>query len=146
MTQKSKSFLTGCTRYRPSSGWKGLTCQKFIEGIDANDNGISAYPTDIKPKFEPCMSIAGVVASLNPTWNEPATDEEIDARFEKASTFMGDLFLNKLDFYGKAWLPARDIVVQALEQSKSLNSKGRILHLPQFCPWKVPPPVHYPRP
>lgn len=85
------------------------------------------------------MSIAGVVASLNPTWNETATDDEIDAQFEKASTFMGDLFLNKLDFYGKAWLPAREIVVQALEESKSVDSKGRILHLPQFCPWKVIP-------
>jgi uncharacterized UPF0160 family protein len=83
------------------------------------------------------MSIAGVVASLNPTWNENATDDEIDQRFEKASTFMGELFLNKLDFYGKGWLPARDIVVRALDDSKSLDSKGRILHLPHFCPWKV---------
>ena len=111
--------------------------EKFIEGIDANDNGISAYPSDIKPKFETALSITGMVASLNPAWNEPTTDADIDKRFEEASVLMGEQFLKKLDFYGKAWLPARDIVVRALEQSQNLDPKGRILHLPQFCPWKV---------
>jgi len=78
-----------------------------------------------------------MVASLNPAWNEPATDADVDKRFEEASKLMGEQFLKKLDFYGKAWLPARDIVVRALEQSANLDPKGRILHLPQFCPWKV---------
>jgi uncharacterized UPF0160 family protein len=111
--------------------------QKFIEGIDANDNGIPAYPSDIKPKFEPTLSITGMVAALNPAWNEPTTDANVDRLFEEASTFIGDQFLKKLDFYGKAWLPARDIVVNALEHSRSLDPNGRILHLPRFCPWKV---------
>jgi uncharacterized UPF0160 family protein len=78
-----------------------------------------------------------MVASLNPAWNIPTTDEEIDERFQQASTLMGDAFLQKLYFYGKSWLPARDIVVRALNQRQSLDVKGRILHLPQFCPWKV---------
>ena len=78
-----------------------------------------------------------MVAALNPAWNEPATDADIDKRFEEASVLMGEQFLKKLDFYGKAWLPARDIVVRALEQNHTLDPKGRILHLPQFCPWKV---------
>jgi len=116
--------------------------QKFIEGIDANDNGISAYPTDIPPKFESALSITGMVAGLNPAWNVPCTDSEIDQRFEKASLLMGEAFLAKLDFYGKSWLPARAIVVDALARRKELDSKGRILHLPQFCPWKVSPPNH----
>lgn len=111
--------------------------QKFIEGIDANDNGISAYPSDIKPKFEPALSITGMVAALNPVWNEPVTDAEVDKLFEQASTLIGNQFLKKLDFYGKAWLPARDIVMNALEHSQSLDPDGRILHLPHFCPWKV---------
>ena len=111
--------------------------KKFIEGIDANDNGISAYPSEISPKFEPPLSITSMVAGLNPPWNVPATDADVDEKFEKASTLMGEAFLSKLDFYGKSWLPARDIVVSALEKSKSLDSQGRLLHLPQFCPWKV---------
>ena len=53
---------------------------------------------------------------------------------------MGEAFLSKLDFYGMSWLPARSIVVEALEKRKDLDSKGRILHLPQFCPWKVRDP------
>ena len=91
----------------------------------------------MKPKFESTLSITGMVASLNPAWNIQSTDADIDKRFEQASTLMGEAFLSKLDFYGKSWLPARDIVVQALEQRKSLDPEGRILHLPQFCPWKV---------
>jgi uncharacterized UPF0160 family protein len=111
--------------------------EKFIEGIDANDNGISAYPQDFTPKFEPALSITGMVAGLNPSWNEDPTDDERDARFEKASVLMGGQFLQKLDYYGKSWLPARDIVIKGLEESKALDKQGRILHLPQFCPWKV---------
>jgi len=82
-----------------------------------------------------------MVAALNPVWNEPATDAEVDARFEQASTLMGQQFLKKVDYYGKSWLPARDIVIKGLEESRSLDSQGRILHLPQFCPWKVIPPL-----
>jgi len=83
-----------------------------------------------------------MVAGLNPAWNVPCADAEIDQRFEKASLLMGEAFLAKLDFYGKSWLPARAIVVDALSRRKELDSKGRILHLPQFCPWKVSPPNH----
>jgi len=83
------------------------------------------------------MSITDMVGALNPPWNSSATNEEIDNRFERASKIMGEAFLMKLDFYGKAWLPARDIVEQALHKRKELDEEGRILHLPQFCPWKV---------
>jgi uncharacterized UPF0160 family protein len=78
-----------------------------------------------------------MVAALNPPWNEPVTDADVDKLFEEASILIGDQFLKKLDFYGKAWLPARDIVISALEHSRSLDPNGRILHLPHFCPWKV---------
>ena len=83
------------------------------------------------------MSITDMVASLNPPWNIKVSDEEVNQRFEQASTLMGEAFLRKLDFYGKAWLPARDIVQQALDNRMELDQEGRILHLPQFCPWKV---------
>jgi Uncharacterised protein family (UPF0160) len=82
-----------------------------------------------------------MVAALNPSWNEPNTDADRDARFEQASTLMGEQFLKKLDYYGKSWLPARDIVMKALKESESLDPQGRILHLPEFCPWKVPTPT-----
>lgn len=111
--------------------------QKFIEGIDANDNGISAYPSDVPPAFEPALTITDMVAGLNPPWNDGATDAEVDQQFEQASKLMGEAFVAKLDYYGKAWLPARDIVENALSNRFSLDEYGRILHLPTFCPWKV---------
>ena len=78
-----------------------------------------------------------MVAALNPPWNESITDDQVDARFEQASTLIGEQFLKSLDYYGNAWLPARDIVIKGLEQSRSLDPQGRILHLPQYCPFKV---------
>jgi MYG1 exonuclease len=111
--------------------------EKFIEAIDANDNGISAWPSHVQPAFEPTMSITGLVASLNPAWNFPASDSEVDRRFEDASKLMGEAFLNKLDFYGNSWLPARDIVQVGLNTRHTLDPQGQILHLPQFCPWTV---------
>ena len=82
-----------------------------------------------------------MVASLNPAWNVESTEADVNERFEQASTLMGEAFLSKVDFYGKSWLPARDIVVRALDQRQSFDSKGRILHLPQYCPWKVTFPL-----
>jgi len=78
-----------------------------------------------------------MVAALNPPWNNGATDAEVDQRFEQASKLMGEAFVAKLDYYGKAWLPARDIVEKALSNRFNLDECGRILHLPTFCPWKV---------
>jgi uncharacterized UPF0160 family protein len=91
----------------------------------------------VKPAFESAMSITDMVAALNPPWNIKATPEEVDQRFEQASKLMGEAFLSKLDFYANAWLPARDIVDTALQKRTELDDQGRILHLPQFCPWKV---------
>ena len=37
--------------------------------------------------------------------------------------------------YHKVWLPARDIVKEALKGRKEVHSSGEILLLTQFCPW-----------
>src|SRR5262245_42412599 len=78
-----------------------------------------------------------MVASLNPPWNVPMSNSEIDQRFERASTLIGEACLGKLDFYAQSWLPARDIVEAARKARDTLNLDGRVLHLPQFCPWQV---------
>jgi len=78
-----------------------------------------------------------MVAALNPAWNVPNSDAHSNAQFEKASILMGEAFLSKLDYYANAWLPARDIVVKALEERHQYDPKGRILHLQQSCPWRV---------
>jgi len=55
--------------------------QEFIEAIDAIDNGISQYPTDIAPKYRSRTDLSSRVGSLNPAWNEPVDSEGVDVYF-----------------------------------------------------------------
>ncbi|KAF3912162.1 hypothetical protein ABW21_db0206621 [Orbilia brochopaga] len=111
---------------------------EFIEAIDANDNGISAFPSSAgKPAFsEKGITLPSLVAGLNPRWNEPITDELSNSQFEKASKLMGDVFVDKLDYYAKGWLPAREIVVEAVKQRFDVDQSGKIINLGVSCPWK----------
>jgi hypothetical protein len=50
----------------------------------------------------------------------------------------GTEFLGKLDYYANAWLPARDLLLSAIEASRdAVDPSGKIILLEQFLPWKV---------
>jgi len=49
----------------------------------------------------------------------------------------GEEFLGRLDYYGKAWLPARTLVADGLAQRTQVDPSGRIILFEQFAPWKV---------
>ena len=49
----------------------------------------------------------------------------------------GEEFLGRLDYYGNAWLPARDVVATALKSRLNIDPSGRIVLFEQFAPWKV---------
>jgi len=49
----------------------------FIEPFDAHDNGISAYPSDVKPAFRRPWDIFAQVSVLNPAWNEPEASADV---------------------------------------------------------------------
>ncbi|KAJ3761889.1 GAMM1 protein [Lentinula raphanica] len=111
--------------------------KEFIESIDANDNGISQYPTDIKPRYKVRTDLSGRVSHLNPPWNKSLDAQGMDAQFEKASSLTGSEFLERLDYYANAWLPARDLLVSAIQSSKEkVDSSGKIILLESFLPWK----------
>ncbi|KAG7450491.1 metal-dependent protein hydrolase [Guyanagaster necrorhizus] len=112
--------------------------EEFIEAIDGGDNGIPRYPEDIKPAYKSGgTSLPSRVAALNPSWNQPVDSQGMDDRFAIASSLTGEEFFAKLDFYANAWLPARDILVDAVANSKKVaDSTGKILLLEQFLPWK----------
>jgi hypothetical protein len=55
----------------------------------------------------------------------------------KASTLTGEEFLGRLDYYAKAWLPARTLVADGLTQRAQVDPSGRIILFEQFAPWKV---------
>ena len=56
--------------------------QRLVQGVDANDTGqnISTALIDgIRP-----MTVSGVIAAMNPAWDEALTEAEEDARFAEA--------------------------------------------------------------
>lgn len=57
-------------------------------GLDANDNGINAYPHDVKPKYKMFTSFENRIARLNPAWYESNTDP--DLRFYEAMKIAED--------------------------------------------------------
>lgn len=122
----------------------------FIEAFDANDNGVNVIaPKDLESaglskKFEDRgFSIASVVNRYNYTpsttagivQNKEQEQAEEDARFAKASAFVGEQFLIELTDRAQAWLPARNIVKKAYEERLQYDPQGRILVLPDGMPW-----------
>ncbi|EFI28618.1 GAMM1 protein [Coprinopsis cinerea okayama7 len=109
----------------------------FIEALDAIDNGISQYPTDIQPRYRNKTDLSSRVGSLNPRWNEPTDSTILDARFQEASSLAGKEFLQVVDYYRDSWLPAGDLVKELIAWSKAnVDSSGKIILFQQFAPWK----------
>ncbi|KAF8932789.1 metal-dependent protein hydrolase [Dissophora ornata] len=108
--------------------------ENFIEALDGGDNGISQYPTDIKPKYRVGTALPQRVAGLNPWWNQK--DVDVDAQFMKAVAMTGGDFTDSVRYLGLSWLPARDLVVKALDQRMDIHPSGKILVFDQSCPWK----------
>ena len=110
----------------------GKLYDDFIEAIDGIDNGISQYPTDVKPKYKSRTDLSARVGYMNPSWNEPSNNEELDKRFERASAMAGSEFFARLDYTFQSWLPARQVVVAALEK----RTHPQLLVFDEFASWK----------
>ncbi|SCZ88207.1 BZ3500_MvSof-1268-A1-R1_Chr10-2g02879 [Microbotryum saponariae] len=106
----------------------------FVEAFDGIDNGIAAQsgPSLYKSRTD----ISSRIGHLNPRWNEPHSDAILDERFLKASHLAGTELLERVDYTAKAWLPAREIVLEALQSRKGVHGSGRILLFSMFAPWK----------
>ena len=157
-----KDIISAVTGLAPSSADTELLYQKlyddFIEAFDANDNGISAYDpkalqqAGIEKRFsDKGFTIASVVSRYNyaPTHiqsngapangtKDKSQDEE-DARFLRASAFVGEQFTLELNDRYTNWLPARALVQEAFASRHQYDPKGRILVIPQTpdggAPW-----------
>ncbi|XP_055933486.1 MYG1 exonuclease-like isoform X2 [Argiope bruennichi] len=108
--------------------------ENFIQEIDAIDNGIEPCEGS-QHKYQIHTHLSARVKHLNPSWNEPNPDET--KCFEKACQLVEQEFLDRLNFYGKIWLPARDIVKSAVQNRFSVHSSGEIIEFANGgCPWK----------
>jgi uncharacterized UPF0160 family protein len=124
--------------------------ESFIEAVDANDNGVSVYDPEalaaagLEKRFSNgAFTLGAMVGRLNPTWNEPLPSDPVEAqafednKFVTASQRIGEEFDRSLDFYVKAWLPARTLVEKAFNERDQYDAQGRIMVISgQSCPWK----------
>lgn len=126
--------------------------ESFIEAIDANDNGISAYDpagltaAGITKRFsDGGFTLGAMVSRLNPNWNDPAPADPTkaqateDEHFSVASQRIGEEFDRDLAYYVRVWLPARSIVKAAFSRRRDngIDSRGRVIVLEgQSVPWK----------
>jgi len=103
----------------------------LIESLDAIDNGISQ--TQEVPKYRITTDISSRVRYLNPAWNEPNAD--IEVQFKKAMELVGREFVDRVNYCGKHWLPARQIVESSIRYRMKHSTTGEIFVLEQTCPW-----------
>lgn len=112
----------------------------FIESLDANDNGINKYNLQEgeTAKFnDNAITIPGIISTMNPLWNSTDTSPSaFDQAFKNASKFIGEIFVNLVNNYFNSWLPAKNIVVEAVKKRMEVDPSGKIIVLSQFCPWK----------
>eukprot|EP00879_Flechtneria_rotunda_P018358 GHRR01019257.1.p2 GENE.GHRR01019257.1~~GHRR01019257.1.p2 ORF type:complete len:191 (+),score=56.71 GHRR01019257.1:1072-1644(+) len=82
-------------------------------------------------------TLSARVANLNPTWNQPYTDETLLAGFFKAVQLTGQEFTAALQYVVNSWLPAKHVVVEAISQRYDVDSSGQIITFKQGgAPWK----------
>lgn len=107
--------------------------ENFIEEVDAIDNGINA--TDEEPRYRISTNLSSRVGGFNPKWNETNADE--NESFHNALKMVEAEFLDRVNYFKTAWLPARDIVLKAVNSRMEFDSSGEIMCLVEGgAPWK----------
>jgi len=107
--------------------------EKFIEEIDAIDNGIDQY--DGSPRYQITTTLSSRVGGLNPPWN--VKDPDVQGAFEKAMEVCGAELLDRITYYKESWWPARKLVEEAIADRFELDPTGEIIMFHSSgCPWK----------
>src|SRR5688500_2642867 len=103
--------------------------ERLVCGVDANDVGQTLVETlvgDIRP-----MSVSGVIAALNPSWDEALSSEEQDARFAQAVELARGMLERELAG-AAAFGRARDLVAAAVRRAED----PRVIELDSNMPWR----------
>lgn len=108
----------------------------LIEMFDGVDNGVEQYPEGVEAAYSDSTSISARVSRLNPRWNQETSSSILDLQFQKAVAITGEELVSCVENIALSWLPARDIVKQGFENRKTVDPSGKIILLPQYCPFK----------
>ena len=103
--------------------------ERLVQGVDANDTGqtiIEPLVDNVRP-----MTVSGVIAAMNPSWDEELSDAEQDVRFEEAVALATRILEGELRG-ARAFARARGLVQQAIARA----TDPRIVELDRNMPWR----------
>ena len=103
--------------------------ERLVCGVDANDVGqtlVEPLVGDIRP-----MSVSGVIAALNPSWDEALTPAEEDERFARAVDLARGMLEREIAA-AAAFDRARGLVAAAIRRAED----PRVIELDSNMPWR----------
>ncbi|MDQ3678677.1 MAG: MYG1 family protein [Actinomycetota bacterium] len=107
----------------------GAIDERLVQGVDANDTGqtiVQPLVGDVRP-----MTVSGVVAALNPAWDEELTPAEEDERFATAVRLATEILERELAG-AAAFQRARQLVRDAIARARD----PRVIELEGNMPWR----------
>jgi uncharacterized UPF0160 family protein len=103
--------------------------ERLVQGVDANDTGqtvMESLVEGVRP-----MTVSGVVAALNPAWDEELTSSEEDARFLEAVAVAQGILAREVAG-AAAFQRARELVRAAIGRA----ADPRVIELDRNMPWR----------
>jgi uncharacterized UPF0160 family protein len=102
--------------------------QTLVQGIDANDTG-QTLTSPLLDGVQP-MTVSGMIARLNPRWDEESDPEEEARRFEQAVGLAATLIEREIGA-AAAQQRAGRLVAEAIERAED----PRVIELDRNVPW-----------
>ena len=75
-------------------------------------------------RYRITTNLSARVGGLNPKWNEDPTPEAADRQFQLAMKLVGDEFLDRVSYYNDTWLPAKELVREAVKKRHEVGSNA----------------------
>ena len=107
----------------------GAIDERLVQGVDANDTGQSiskALISEVRP-----MTVSGLIAAMNPAWDEELAAGEEDARFGEAVSLATGVLARELAG-SAAFQRARKLVWEAINRA----GDPRVVELERNMPWR----------
>jgi uncharacterized UPF0160 family protein len=102
--------------------------ERLVQGVDANDTG-QTITEPLVDGIRP-MTVSGIVAALNPAWDEELTQAEEDARFEQAVALATGILQREIAG-AAAFQRAHRLVRDAIGRA----GDPRVIELERNMPW-----------
>lgn len=105
----------------------------FVEEVDGVDNGVNPYTGE--SNYAVTTSLSRRVKFLQPSWNETTSAQLESERFRLACGLMLGEFAGRIHSQVDVILPAREVVIKALDNASSIHPSNEILMLERECPF-----------